>query len=338
MEYPIHTIETHSDDRWWAGPQIYDGKTLADMREIAKGILADRAKTDSVRIFGIFNKKRTLLDEVRRSAEDDGKGVAEKPNKPTEGKAGMEYPLYVIETYADGRWWSYNESFVGKTLDDMRQIAKGILADSDRKQSVRIFGVFNGKRTLCDEVYRDSPLPKGEHYQLWYKNAHTKLWLMLGKDFIQHTMREMQDAALGLLKSNNNHEAVRIYRIDGGKKVLCEEFVRNSTQIDNTDYYRLPCGRYLEDYIEYKQYSFAFGSCMKYEWRKGKKDGESEAKDAKKTGHYIRFIASARGYDEETVRILLDNALEGARKWDGKIETPTVGSKYWKGGTSDAFI
>lgn len=114
--------------------------------------------------------------------------------------------------------------------------------------------------------------------------------------------------------------------------------VGSPEQINNTDYYRLPCGRYLEDYIEYKQYSFAFGSCMKYEWRKGKKGGESEEKDANKTGHYIRFIASARGYDEEKVRILLDNALEGARKWDGKIETPTVGSKYWKGGVSDAFI
>lgn len=317
MEYPIHTIETHSDDRWWTGPQIYDGKTLADMREIAKGILADRAKTDSVRIFGIFNKKRTLLDEVRRSAVDDGKGGAEKPNKPTEGKAGMEYPVYVIETYADGRWWAYNEEFVGKTLDEMKTFAKQLLADSDRKQSVRIFGVFNGKRTLCEEVYRDSPLPKGEHYQLWYKDAHTKLWLMLGKDFIQHTMREMQDAALGLLKNNNNHEAVRIYRIDGGKKVLCEELVRNSTQIDNTDYYRLPCGRNLEDFIKWKRLEFDMGSAVKYRFRKGKKDGESEGKDENKAGHYIRFTANWEKRDAAEVDAQVDALVKEAYEWDG---------------------
>ena len=314
MEYPIHTIETHSDDRWWAGPQIYDGKTLADMREIAKGILADRAKTDAVRIFGIFNKKRTLLDEVRRSADDDGKGVAgdltatkteqgEVVEENTQAKAvlkaygkwtdgngnaavpsgGVEYPVYNVEWFTNERKWIpadallFGRGTFGEIVEQMSEILKA----SGVFLGFRVSGAFNGK---CEQL----------------------------------VVVEKYGA------------------LSGGNPAAMQK--GSNLQIDNTDYYRLPCGRYLEDYIEYKQYSFAFGSCMKYEWRKGKKGGESEAKDAKKTGHYIRFIASARGYDEEKVRILLDNALEGARKWDGKIETPTVGSKYWKGGVSDAFI
>ena len=37
----------------------------------------------------------------------------------------------------------------------------------------------------------------------------------------------------------------------------------NSNQIDNTSYYKLPCGKYLEDFIWSKRLSFALGSALK---------------------------------------------------------------------------
>ena len=72
----------------------------------------------------------------------------------------------------------------------------------------------------------------------------------------------------------------------------------NSAQIDNTDYYRLPCGRYLEDFIAWKRLDFAEGLALKYRWRAGKKDGETAEKDMAKMAHYARFIADLPPYDE----------------------------------------
>lgn len=71
----------------------------------------------------------------------------------------------------------------------------------------------------------------------------------------------------------------------------------NNEQIDNTDYYRLPSGRQLEDFIAEQRLSFAEGSALKYLYRAGKKDGESAEKDRAKAEHYIRFIAR-RGSEE----------------------------------------
>lgn len=65
----------------------------------------------------------------------------------------------------------------------------------------------------------------------------------------------------------------------------------NNDQIDNTDYYRLPCGKYLEDFIYAKKMNFAWGSALKYWWRAGRKDGENVEKDLAKHEHYVRFIA-----------------------------------------------
>lgn len=65
----------------------------------------------------------------------------------------------------------------------------------------------------------------------------------------------------------------------------------NNEQIDNTSYYKLPCGRYLEDFIHEKCLNFAAGSALKYLWRAGKKDGESTSKDMDKCMHYCKFIA-----------------------------------------------
>lgn len=91
----------------------------------------------------------------------------------------------------------------------------------------------------------------------------------------------------------------------------------NSNQIDNTDYYRLPCGRYLEDYIHELGLSFAEGSALKYMWRAGKKDGESCVKDMDKCAHYVRFIAERSFSTYERVRNYIESMLNGAREWNG---------------------
>lgn len=83
----------------------------------------------------------------------------------------------------------------------------------------------------------------------------------------------------------------------------------NNNQIDNTDYYRLPSGRQLEDFMAARKLSFAEGSALKYLFRAGKKDGESTEKDRAKAEHYIRFIARYNGVDEFSVRNHLYNLL-----------------------------
>ena len=83
----------------------------------------------------------------------------------------------------------------------------------------------------------------------------------------------------------------------------------NNEQIDNTDYYRLPSGRQLEDFIAEKRLSFAEGSALKYLYRAGKKDGESAEKDRAKAEHYIRFIARRVSEEVFNVRNRLHNLL-----------------------------
>lgn len=68
----------------------------------------------------------------------------------------------------------------------------------------------------------------------------------------------------------------------------------NNNQINNTDYYRLPKGKYLEDFIYEKGLNFNIGSALKYRWRAGKKDGESKGKDMAKAQHYVEFEARCR--------------------------------------------
>ena len=97
----------------------------------------------------------------------------------------------------------------------------------------------------------------------------------------------------------------------------------NNTQIDNTDYYRLPCGKYLEDFIWYRGLNFAWGSALKYRWRAGHKDGEPKEKDMNKCMHYLRSIVKRssecleRVYDEEFVRNRLDYLYAEANNWNG---------------------
>ena len=94
----------------------------------------------------------------------------------------------------------------------------------------------------------------------------------------------------------------------------------NNEQIDNTDYYRLPSGRQLEDFIAERGLKFAEGSALKYLFRAGKKDGESAEKDRAKAEHFINFIARQECVSDFNVRIFLENLLRLANsdyKTDG---------------------
>ena len=92
----------------------------------------------------------------------------------------------------------------------------------------------------------------------------------------------------------------------------------NNNQIDNTDYYRLPCGKYLEDFIRSRNLTFAAGSALKYVWRAGKKDGENTLKDLNKADHYYRFIARTSGADVADVIATISNLAADAAEWDGE--------------------
>ena len=97
----------------------------------------------------------------------------------------------------------------------------------------------------------------------------------------------------------------------------------NSTQIDATTYYRLPTGKFLEDFIYYKGLNFNMGSALKYRWRAGKKDGESREKDLLKCEHYIRFETQCRhmsgtSYNpNEDVRAEIELLILEANCWGG---------------------
>ena len=89
----------------------------------------------------------------------------------------------------------------------------------------------------------------------------------------------------------------------------------NNNVIDHPDYYRLPCGRDLEDFIHFCHLSFAQGSAVKYLWRAGKKDGESKTKDLNKCLHYLTYISKHDPYGR---CFAADEAVADAKKWDGK--------------------
>lgn len=101
----------------------------------------------------------------------------------------------------------------------------------------------------------------------------------------------------------------------------------NNCQIDATSYYQLPCGKFLEDFIYYKNLNFNMGSAVKYKWRAGHKDGETAEKDLKKADHYINFEAKCRGY----------YTLDGKplKKWidlvASEVESLIAEAKVWKG-------
>lgn len=89
----------------------------------------------------------------------------------------------------------------------------------------------------------------------------------------------------------------------------------NNQQINNTSYYQLPSGKFLEDFIWEKGLDFAEGSALKYRWRAGKKDGESSEKDINKAVHYEKFIAAKRGVSAEFVRGMIERLIEEAKSF-----------------------
>jgi hypothetical protein len=92
----------------------------------------------------------------------------------------------------------------------------------------------------------------------------------------------------------------------------------NNGQIDNTDYYRLPCGKYLEDFIWHRRLSFAEGSALKYRWRKGRKDGEAAVKDEGKCMHFCRFLTSSGRFRRvEDASKHVDALVAEAKAWHG---------------------
>ena len=99
--------------------------------------------------------------------------------------------------------------------------------------------------------------------------------------------------------------------------------MKNSEIIDNPDYYRLPCGKYLEDFIWHRNLNFAWGSALKYLWRAGHKDGESKEKDMNKCMHYVRSMSKhycklfCKEYDEKFMMRVVEYLYDKASKWDG---------------------
>ena len=109
--------------------------------------------------------------------------------------------------------------------------------------------------------------------------------------------------------------------------VTTAETRRNNEVIDHPNYYALPCGKDLEDFISDRQLDFATGSALKYYWRAGKKHGESFDKDLRKCRHYCASIARADGLpkpdSEEAVLaeyVFIRNLSYEARRWDGGAE------------------
>ena len=97
--------------------------------------------------------------------------------------------------------------------------------------------------------------------------------------------------------------------------------MKNSEVINDPDYYRLPCGKYLEEFIAYKRLDFMTGCAVKYMWRAGKKDGESNEKDLKKCNHYEKFKSEWLGvFSKEDIHQEIVELVEEAREWDGKFE------------------
>lgn len=90
----------------------------------------------------------------------------------------------------------------------------------------------------------------------------------------------------------------------------------DNNQIDKTSYYRLPCGLYLEDFIEYEELDFKWGCAVKYKFRAGKKDGEPEDKDLGKCYHYVNEIAAREAMQQNGVYEEVCALVDKAMKWD----------------------
>ena len=94
----------------------------------------------------------------------------------------------------------------------------------------------------------------------------------------------------------------------------------SNMQINQTSYYLLPCGKYLEDFIYAKGLNFNMGSAVKYRWRAGNKDGESKEKDLAKCEHYVKLEAKKRKVPLTDVNSEVCGLVVEATEWDGEEE------------------
>lgn len=90
--------------------------------------------------------------------------------------------------------------------------------------------------------------------------------------------------------------------------------MNNNEVINAPDYYLLPDGRQLEEFIEKECLDFAMGSALKYLYRAGKKHGESAEKDRKKAEHYVKFTSHGDEITERMVWKQLNGLLARATK------------------------
>lgn len=92
----------------------------------------------------------------------------------------------------------------------------------------------------------------------------------------------------------------------------------NSDIIDRPDYYELPCGRQLEDFIWERGLTFFTASALKYRYRAGKKDGEAREKDLAKARHFTLGISRRKGIDLASVEGYITSLVRDAKQWNGE--------------------
>jgi hypothetical protein len=102
----------------------------------------------------------------------------------------------------------------------------------------------------------------------------------------------------------------------------------SNEQIDKTSYYKLPCGLYLEDFIEHEHLDFKWGCAVKYKYRAGKKDGETEEKDLNKCYHYVNEIAAREAMEHELVYQTVCAYVDEALNWDPPQYVKDAYSEY----------
>ena len=68
----------------------------------------------------------------------------------------VEFPAYNIYYRQGGTWMLHCEPVIGKTLEDVQNIATGILFGKKDTDAVRIYGIFNCQQTFISEINKSS--------------------------------------------------------------------------------------------------------------------------------------------------------------------------------------
>lgn len=98
----------------------------------------------------------------------------------------------------------------------------------------------------------------------------------------------------------------------------------NSDIIEHPDYYRLDDGTQLEDAMYDIRLDGPTWSGVKYLWRAGKKDGESEAKDFAKAMHFAMFLAKRNRTDPKAEIDRFADIVRGISRWHSGVH------KLWR--------